>query len=62
MGRLKRRFPRPEGAPEVGDDDWSAYLRRCVEGAFRRFENEEFKNEELKIVDYENKKDYVVRD
>ena len=33
MGRCKR-FPRPSGAPDVGCDEWSAYLRRCVEGAF----------------------------
>lgn len=49
MGRLKRSFPRPSGAPCPGDAGWGAYLRACVEGAFRRFENEELKNEELRI-------------
>ena len=34
MGRLKRSFPRPEGAPCPGDAGWGAYLRACVEGAF----------------------------
>lgn len=46
MGRLKLRFPRPQGAPEVGGDDWSAYLRRCVEGAFCQFT---MNNEQLTI-------------
>lgn len=49
MKKVCCKYRRPAGAPRVGEAAWPAYLRRLVLGAFRRFENEELKNEEIRI-------------